>query len=360
MKKRTALIVLSILISILCISGISTSAYASVPPVTTAGSSSITSSSAVINGSVNGNGGYAIVEYGFYYGTSSIPGTKVIAGTSHSTPFSFNKTLSGLQPNTRYYYQAYAKNSNGEIGRAQVLNFLTTGTIIPVTSVSLKSSTSINVGYSETLIATVLPSNATNKTVSWKSSNSAVASVSSTGKITGKAIGTAVITVTTNNGKTASCSVKVIRSASVYNAAVKKLNVLVNYCPSGGTTYCNVFAYDLSKAMMAPLPYKNANGMADWLSVYGAINGWKKVDYKTAQMRANSGYPTFVVKKESVHGHIAAVVPWREDHSTVTNPWHYVYIAQAGSVCYEYKTISYGWAATKVGSISNLSFYTHN
>lgn len=82
---------------------------------------------------------------------------------------------------------------------------------VPVTGVTLdKSSMIMTVGDSQTLTATVLPSNATNKLVSWSSNNTSVASVSSAGVVTAKSLGTAIITVRTNDSnKTATCSVTV-------------------------------------------------------------------------------------------------------------------------------------------------------
>ena len=82
--------------------------------------------------------------------------------------------------------------------------------IISVTDVSLnKASTTLTVGETETLTAIVTPSNATNKTVTWTSSNPSVASVSN-GVVTAKSAGTATITVTTEDGnKTATCNVTV-------------------------------------------------------------------------------------------------------------------------------------------------------
>ncbi|OJG42715.1 hypothetical protein RV04_GL000774 [Enterococcus hermanniensis] len=65
------------------------------------------------------------------------------------------------------------------------------------------------VGANETLTATVAPTNATDKTVTYKSSDATIAGVDSKGKVTGVKAGTADITVTTANGKTAKCAVTV-------------------------------------------------------------------------------------------------------------------------------------------------------
>ena len=82
---------------------------------------------------------------------------------------------------------------------------------VPVESVSLdKTELSLEVGGEETLTATVAPTNATNKNVTWESSNTSVATVDATGKVTAIGAGTATITVTTvNQSKTATCEVTV-------------------------------------------------------------------------------------------------------------------------------------------------------
>ncbi len=75
-------------------------------------------------------------------------------------------------------------------------------------SVSLnKNSSSIEVGSTEQLIATVSPDSVSDKSVSWSSSNEAIATVSSAGLVTGVAAGSATITATSNsdNTKTDSC-----------------------------------------------------------------------------------------------------------------------------------------------------------
>ena len=74
-------------------------------------------------------------------------------------------------------------------------------TAIKVTGVNIiENDISTSIGDTETLNATVLPSNATNKKVVWSSSNSAVATIDGNGKITAKAQGTTVITVKTVDG----------------------------------------------------------------------------------------------------------------------------------------------------------------
>ena len=80
----------------------------------------------------------------------------------------------------------------------------------PVESVTLdKTSVELTEGDEVTLTATVNPANATNKNVTWTSSDNAVATVAN-GKVTAVKAGTATITVTTEDGnKTATCTVTV-------------------------------------------------------------------------------------------------------------------------------------------------------
>ena len=96
-----------------------------------------------------------------------------------------------------------------------VISMTLTGTLsqtVPVTSVSLnQNKLSLKAaGESYQLTATISPANATNKGVTYKSSNPKVVTVSDSGVVTAVANGSATITVTTNDGgKTATCSVTV-------------------------------------------------------------------------------------------------------------------------------------------------------
>ncbi len=75
------------------------------------------------------------------------------------------------------------------------------GSNIPVTGISVNPTTgTLSVGETLDLNETVLPSNATNKTVIWSSNNTGVATVNSNGLVTAVALGSTTITVTTQDG----------------------------------------------------------------------------------------------------------------------------------------------------------------
>ena len=82
-----------------------------------------------------------------------------------------------------------------------------------VSSVSIKSSLTMEIGETYTLTPTITPSGA-ETSFTWTSDKSSVASVSSSGKVTAKSAGTANVKVTTDNGKTATCKVTVNASAT--------------------------------------------------------------------------------------------------------------------------------------------------
>ena len=116
---------------------------------------------------------------------------------------------------------------------------------IAITGIGLnKSTTSLTEGESETLTATIAPSNATgDKTVKWSSSNTAVASVDSAGKVTAKKAGTAVITATSSNGKSASCTVTV-KQKDTYTG-LRDVNGTLTYFTNGQAdkTYTGFVSY---------------------------------------------------------------------------------------------------------------------
>ena len=74
--------------------------------------------------------------------------------------------------------------------------------VIPVESITLSMEyPDVNVGTFEQVIATINPSNATVRELAWTSSDTSIATVDSTGKVTGVTAGTVTITATTKDGK---------------------------------------------------------------------------------------------------------------------------------------------------------------
>ena len=101
--------------------------------------------------------------------------------------------------------------AQGDSTKSASCTVTVTAATVSVTGVTLnKTSTSLYVGDTETLTATVAPDNATNKAVTWTSSNPSVATVEN-GVVTALARGTAVITATAadGSGASASCTVTV-------------------------------------------------------------------------------------------------------------------------------------------------------
>lgn len=81
---------------------------------------------------------------------------------------------------------------------------------VPVSDIRIPSSLTLDRSKSKQLSATILPANASDKSVSWESDNPAVASVDKNGVVKAKSRGTAVITATSANSLQAKCTVTVL------------------------------------------------------------------------------------------------------------------------------------------------------
>ncbi len=92
-----------------------TTKLTSLPNVVTNSVTSITTSSAICSGQVLDDGGYTIFENGICWATSINPTYNYSSHSFYSTPGigSFDINVSNLQPNTTYFYRAYAINSKG-------------------------------------------------------------------------------------------------------------------------------------------------------------------------------------------------------------------------------------------------------
>ena len=122
-----------------------------------------------------------------------------------------------------------ANDGSGVVAECQVTVGNSSGT--PVTSITLSQTTlSLAVGSTQTLTATVLPTNATNKSVAWTSSNTSVATVSQAGTISALASGscTIVCSATDGSGVYAECQVTVTAGTPVTSITLNETAINLN------------------------------------------------------------------------------------------------------------------------------------
>jgi LysM repeat protein len=100
------------------------------------------------------------------------------------------------------------------------------------------------------------------------------------------------------------------------------------YARRDGNTYCNIYAWDATRAMGAEIPHwvdrngrpaavgasgaheLDANGLNSWLNNHGGSNGWRKVSASEAQDAANLGQPSVASwRNPGGIGHVAMVRP---------------------------------------------------
>lgn len=89
---------------------------------------------------------------------------------------------------------------------------------IAVTGININEKVeSLEVGESQTLTATITPNNATDKKITWKSSDESIATINDDGVVTTKKAGYVNITVSSSNGKTDAIKIKVEEVPKVEN-----------------------------------------------------------------------------------------------------------------------------------------------
>lgn len=158
--------------------------------------------------------------------------------------------------NYRLWMKPYSANGTG--GTAVYVDFsVTNRPVTYVTGITLNhSSLSLKVGQTATITASVQPGNATNKNVTWTSSNAGVVLVSN-GTVKAVSVGSATVTAKAadGSGKTASCKVTVTKThthqyaAKVTKAATCKEEGIKTYTCSCGSTYTEKIAKTAHKVV---------------------------------------------------------------------------------------------------------------
>lgn len=141
-----------------------------------------------------------------------------------------------------------ARTTNGKSASCKVT------VVIPVKSVSLNQVFhTMRVGESFQLSASVAPNDATNKKVKWKTSNSKIAIVTSTGIVMAKKQGTVKITAESDNGKKKTCEIKVKS-----NVTVPVNSVILN------ADNCEMYVGDKIQLSTSVTPYNATDKKIKW------------------------------------------------------------------------------------------------
>ena len=186
--------------------------------------------------------------------------------------------LTGLTVNASLIPAVVFKNATGTTNfDAQDKDAVADGTL-KVTSVSLNKTTdSLTIGGTDTLISTISPSNAANKAVTWTSSNGNVATATN-GVVAAVSAGTTIITATTVDGsKIASCTITVNnKTGYVHNT---ELNINLNVRSSA----------NLSGAILGPLfNYEKIEILGTTVDTSG--NVWDKINYNNSTAYVSDAY----------------------------------------------------------------------
>ena len=177
-----------------------------------------------------------------------------------------------------YQYHCVVKDIYGNSVISNAVSLTVNAVTVPVTGVSLnKSETTLTVGGTAQLTATVTPTNATNQNVTWESSNPSVATVDESGKVTAVAPGEATITVTTEDGsKTATCTV-IVHTATTITTQPQSVSVTEGQSATFSVT-----------ATGDNLRYQwQINSGNGWSDITGATDASYTIDRTTTAMSGN-------------------------------------------------------------------------
>ena len=114
-----------------------------------------------------------------------------------------------------------SKSSTSSSSSSSAKTTSTVPTTIAVTDIKINENvTNMEEGENKKLTTIITPDNATDKNITWKSSDESIATVSTTGEVTAKKYGTVDITATSTNGKTSTIKINIKESPKTENSAI--------------------------------------------------------------------------------------------------------------------------------------------
>lgn len=171
--------------------------------------------------------------------------------------------------------------SNGTKTISTNVEVVSSSDTVLVTDVKVdRTSISLEEGKTSEIKVDVLPSNATNKSVDWKSSNEKVAVVSSKGIVEAIGVGNAVVTVTTQDGN---------KSASINVTVTKKVEDLDSVCKSVLEKGFSKKSYTLTFLQAINVKYFNDSLVKDLITWSSSDPSIVKVDRKGNVLAIGTG-----------------------------------------------------------------------
>ena len=140
-------------------------------------------------------------------------------------------------------YSSSSPSSKSSTSNFQSSSTQTTTTVpstVAVTGIQINENIeSLEVGKSKIITATITPSNATDKSITWKSSDESIATVNTSGEITAKKSGTVNITASSSNGKTSTIKIDIKEEEKTENSDIVKTSTTINNYSTNNVTTNN-------------------------------------------------------------------------------------------------------------------------
>ncbi len=150
--------------------------------------------------------------------------------SSNKSTTSSNKNSSSKSNNSQTSSSSKSSSSSANKETTKVPS------IIEATGVKINEKVdNFEVGKSKTLTTTITPSNVTNKTITWKSSNESIATVSKNGEVTAKNVGSVDIIATTSNGKTDTVRINIKEQPKKENVVTVQAVAMDNTTKNSGS-----------------------------------------------------------------------------------------------------------------------------
>ena len=227
--------------------------------------------------------------------------------------------------------------------------------IIPVTSISMDiTSKTIDIGETVQINAQALPDNATDKTITWSTSDANIASVDKTGLVKGIAPGTAIITAKSGDVK-ATCEIKVNKP----DVTGIRIDNPVSELPVGGTLQLKYTISPQNAAAYAELSFRSTAENVASVSQTGLVTALKEGDTQIVVQAESGVYAVMNLKVftpvESFieYDHLYKVKPGTTEVSLEANYDGYQY---GGSVIIS-STVVHNGVTYSVTEINNLYNY---